>query len=153
MGFEIRLIAPDMAVEAVMADIVPALGIADADELADGLAQMCAVARLAPWGTYIAWRDGAAVGSCGFKNAPGAGDPPEIGYMTFPAARGTGVAAEMTRAMLAIAADHGQTIIIAHTLPEHNASARVLQRCGFVFAGDAEDPDEGPVWRWQHTTG
>ena len=35
------------------------------------------------------------------------------------------------------------------TLPVINASGCALARNGFVQTGDAEDPDEGPVWRWE----
>ena len=39
--------------------------------------------------------------------------------------------------------------VIAHTLPEPNASTRVLQKAGMTFAGEVIDPDDGRVWRWQ----
>ena len=39
------------------------------------------------------------------------------------------------------------TAVIAHTLPERNASTRVLEKAGFRFDGD--DQEEGEyVWRW-----
>jgi RimJ/RimL family protein N-acetyltransferase len=39
--------------------------------------------------------------------------------------------------------------IRAHTLPEPNASTRILEKLGFLKSGDAMDPDAGPVWRWE----
>jgi RimJ/RimL family protein N-acetyltransferase len=39
-------------------------------------------------------------------------------------------------------------IIRAHTLREENASVRILRRLGFSFIGTIEDPEDGPVWRW-----
>ena len=40
-------------------------------------------------------------------------------------------------------------VVRAHTLPERNASTRILERVGFVRAGEAHDPDAGTVWRWE----
>ena len=39
--------------------------------------------------------------------------------------------------------------VIAHTLPEPNASTRVLVKNGFRNAGPVLDPDDGRVWRWE----
>jgi [ribosomal protein S5]-alanine N-acetyltransferase len=47
------------------------------------------------------------------------------------------------------AADQGVRIVRAHTLPERNASTRVLEKCGFEFTGEVVDPEDGPVWRWE----
>jgi RimJ/RimL family protein N-acetyltransferase len=38
--------------------------------------------------------------------------------------------------------------VVAHTLPEGNASTAVLRRLGFVQAETVEDPEDGTVWRW-----
>jgi RimJ/RimL family protein N-acetyltransferase len=48
----------------------------------------------------------------------------------------------------ALDADDVRTVI-AHTLPEENASARVLRKSGFEWVGDVVDPEDGPVWRWE----
>jgi ribosomal-protein-alanine N-acetyltransferase len=40
-------------------------------------------------------------------------------------------------------------LVRAHTLPEVNASTRVLLKCGFRHVGTVVDPDDGPVWRWE----
>lgn len=37
--------------------------------------------------------------------------------------------------------------IIAHTLPETNASTRVLKKVGMHFVGEVLDPEDGRVWR------
>ncbi len=149
MSFELRFLPHDRSVAAVLADIVPPLDTGSAAMLVDGLEQMRAEARPYPWGNFLAWRDGVAVGCCGFKTIPGPGDPPEIGYMTFPRAEASGVATAMAGALAALAADAGEPMVIAHTLPVENASGTALARNGFVRAGDAIDPDEGPVWRWE----
>jgi RimJ/RimL family protein N-acetyltransferase len=39
-------------------------------------------------------------------------------------------------------------IVRAHTLPQANASTRVLEKCGFAHAGAIDDPEDGWVWRW-----
>ena len=43
----------------------------------------------------------------------------------------------------------GVAVIRAHTMPEHNASARVLSKCGFVKVGELMDPEDGLIWRWE----
>jgi len=43
--------------------------------------------------------------------------------------------------------------VIAHTLPETNASTRVLEKVGMNFVGEVIDPDDGRVWRWQMQAG
>jgi RimJ/RimL family protein N-acetyltransferase len=149
MTVTLRPIGFDEPIAAVLAAVVPPADAATAALLATGLEQMRAVVRPLPWGNYLAWRDGETVGCCGFKNVPGPGDPPEIGYMTFPRAEGTGVATAMAGALVAVAVAHAVDIIIAHTLPVPNASGRALARNGFMRAGMADDPDEGPVWRWE----
>ena len=153
MTLALRYIPPDRPVAAILGEIIPPLDAESAALLADGLAQMRGRQRVWPWGDYICWRDDAAVGCCGFKNAPGPEDPAEIGYMTFPRAEETGVATAMAGGLLAIAAKAGAERVIAHTLPAMNASARALTRNGFVRAGETIDPDEGIVWRWEHMIG
>jgi len=45
---------------------------------------------------------------------------------------------------------HGQVRVVrAHTLPEANASTRVLTKCGFQRIGEVIDPEDGLVWRWE----
>jgi RimJ/RimL family protein N-acetyltransferase len=40
-------------------------------------------------------------------------------------------------------------IVRAHTLPEENASVSLLRRLGFAWFGTVDDPEDGPVWRWE----
>ncbi len=51
--------------------------------------------------------------------------------------------------MVATARAAGCTTVIAHTLAEPNPSTSVLTRLGFTRTDTIEDPDEGPVWRWE----
>ena len=56
---------------------------------------------------------------------------------------------DAVRAMLDEAyADPTVEAVIAHTLPEHNPSTRVLERAGFAF-----DREHGGEWRWSHKQG
>jgi hypothetical protein len=41
----------------------------------------------------------------------------------------------------------------AHTLPERNASVRILEKLGFAHLGQIVDPEDGPVWRWERAPG
>ena len=41
--------------------------------------------------------------------------------------------------------------IFAFTLPEKNASNRILQKLGFGFAGETRDEDDRVVWRRELT--
>jgi RimJ/RimL family protein N-acetyltransferase len=105
-----------------------------------------------PWGGYLAVDETsrAVVGTCGFKGPPDAGGAVEIAYFTFPGGEGRGIGSAMARALCAIASGQsGVRLLRAHTLPELNASARLLARLGFVHAADVVDPEDGPVWRWE----
>ncbi len=39
--------------------------------------------------------------------------------------------------------------VIAHTLPEENASCQILQKVGFAQTADINDSDEGLLWLWE----
>lgn len=105
------------------------------------------------WGTYFAYEveTGRIVGTCGFKARPSPDGMVEIAYYTFPPFEGRGFATEMANILVARAVssiDVGE--IIAHTLPEPNASTRILERCAFQRAGEHIDPEDGPIWRWRY---
>jgi [ribosomal protein S5]-alanine N-acetyltransferase len=119
-----------------------------AGQFAGEMAAIAASSHVAPWCGYVARRDGRAVGFGGFKGEPVDGVV-EIGYLTFPPYEGTGVASDVTAQMLNTARDAGAKRVIAHTLPEENASTGVLRHNGFEQTGKAHDPDEGAVWRWE----
>lgn len=93
---------------------------------------------------------GEAIGQCGFKGPPGAEGVAEIAYGIEPAHRGQGYATEAAGALVAFAFNDGSVSVVrAHTLPEANASGRVLGKCGFRKIGEVVDPEDGPVWRWE----
>jgi [ribosomal protein S5]-alanine N-acetyltransferase len=86
------------------------------------------------------------VGWGGFKGPPRDGVV-ELGYEIAEERQGRGLATAATRAMLAEAfADDRVTMVIAHTLPERNASTRVLEKAGFSFDGELAEDGE-VVWR------
>lgn len=85
-----------------------------------------------PFGYYRITRlsDGQAIGGIGFKGQPEDGCV-EIGYGLAPSARGRGYAAEALVALMAIAAEHGVSRVIAETAPQNVPSQRTLIRAGF----------------------
>ncbi len=93
-----------------------------------------------PFGYYLMTRlaDGLAVGGIGFKGQPDGGCV-EIGYGLAPSARGHGIAAEAVVALLAVAADHGVSKVIADTTLENVASQRTLIRAGFHLAATDDE--------------
>jgi len=105
--------------------------------------------RPEPWGSYLAHDGEAAVGLCAFKSAPDEAGTVELAYMTFPAFEGRGHATAMAAELVRIAFAAGSPLVIAHTLPQENASNRALLRNGFSFAGETIDPEDGRVWRWE----
>lgn len=102
-----------------------------------------------PWICYVAMTSGIVVGTCGFKAAPMNGRV-EIAYFTFPGYEGKGVATQMARQLLLIARDAEQNLVVAaQTLPNRNASHRVLEKLGFVCKGSLQHPEDGTVLEWQ----
>ncbi len=106
-----------------------------------------------PWIGYLTIDESTntVVGCCGFKGNPTDDGAVEIAYHTFPSFESRGYATAATKAMIDIAAA-APTIewVIADTLPENNASGRVLQKCEFQKLGDYDHPEDGTVWRWQY---
>ena len=105
--------------------------------------------HLVPWCGYFGRREGVPVGFGGFTSAPDQDGHVEIGYLTFPAHAGTGVATEITAALVAVARSNGLRAVIANTLAEPNGSTRILEKNGFARDGASVDPHEGEVWRWK----
>jgi [ribosomal protein S5]-alanine N-acetyltransferase len=149
-------IAPDADVTALVEAVAPAFG-GDPAGARDVLTQTIDILtrdpRPHPWGGYLACDGDAPVGLCAFKAAPDARGIVEIAYMTFPAVEGRGHASAMAGALTRIALEAGAPVVVAHTLPEENASCRALRRNGFVHAGETIDPEDGLVWRWERRCG
>ena len=102
-----------------------------------------------PWIGYLAVSEETPVGTCGFKSPPQDGRV-EIAYFTFPAFEGRGFASAMAAGLVAIARQHGPSVVVAaQTLPERNASHRVLEKLGFRHVETIEHPEDGTVWEWK----
>jgi RimJ/RimL family protein N-acetyltransferase len=96
--------------------------------------------------------EGVVIGLCGYKGPPSQDATVEIAYGLAPAYQGHGYATEAAQELVARAFASGLVRrVIAHTLPELNASTRVLSRCGFARLGEVIDPEDGSVWRWEKT--
>lgn len=102
-----------------------------------------------PWIGYLARFDGELVGTCGFKSPPIDGRV-ELAYFTFPEFEGRGIATAMARELVRVARQRDATVAIAaQTLPERNASHRVLEKLGFTHVATLEHPEDGLVWEWR----
>lgn len=119
----------------------------------DWLARMSAATTADPWlhGFALIHREsGAVVGTAGFKAPPSEDGMVEIAYGVEPEHQGKGYATEAAHALTAFAFASGQVRVVrAHTLPEPNASTRVLTKCDFDRIGEVIDPEDGLVWRWE----
>ena len=74
----------------------------------------------------------------------------EIAYGIVPTFQERGYATEAAEACIAFAfADDRVRLVRGHTLAASSASTRVLEKCGFLRTGEVEDPEDGPVWRWE----
>ena len=117
------------------------------------LAALRSAAGADPWhhGFFIVEHArGEVIGTAGYKGPPDAEGMVEIAYGVIPSVEGRGYATEAAGALVRFAAaDPRVRRVRAHTLPELNASTRVLRKCGFVHIGEVVDSDDGPVWRWE----
>jgi RimJ/RimL family protein N-acetyltransferase len=103
------------------------------------------------------WQDGFGVllgkkliGLCSFAGPPSEDAVVEIAYGIAPDYEGRGYATAAARALIEYAKGTGQVCSLrAYTLPQENASTRVLQKCGFIFVGEAMNSQDGKVWRWE----
>ena len=161
-GVPVRLVRPDHAVlEAALrgrADLERALGCAVADgwavfagALEHARDLLAADPGSVRWGPrlFVVDEPRTLVGWGGFKGPP-RGGVVELGYAVAPAWEGRGVGTAATQELLreAFAAPAVQ-VVIAHTLAAPGASVRVLEKTGFVRAGEQRDGRLGDVWRFR----
>jgi len=103
------------------------------------------------WGTrfFVLGDPGTLVGWGGFKGAPRDGVI-ELGYAIAPAWQGRGIATAAVHELVheGFAAPAVEAIV-AHTRAERGASARVLEKCGFVHEGEVPDEAIGTAWRFR----
>jgi RimJ/RimL family protein N-acetyltransferase len=110
---------------------------------------IAAAPTISAWGArfFVAGEPLELVGWGGFKGPPREGVV-EIGYEIAEGRRGRGLATAAAREMVAEAfADEQVMTVMAHTLPEHNPSNRVLEKVGFRYDGEAREGGER-VWRY-----
>jgi ribosomal-protein-alanine N-acetyltransferase len=137
--------------------MMPANGLRDfivSDDVSpEWLAALKSATAADPW-TYgfalVHSESGFVIGHAGFIGPPDADGMVEIAYGVVPDYQGRGYATEAANALVAWAAKNGRvTIARAHTLPEGNASTRVLEKCGFRHLGALTHPTDGLIWRWE----
>ncbi|WP_407538517.1 GNAT family N-acetyltransferase [Deinococcus radiomollis] len=93
-----------------------------------------------------------ALGLMGDKGGPDANGDLEIGYGLNPDAWNQGYASEALRALLPHwYAQSGVSRVTAQTATSNPASARVLEKCGFVVVGESWDEEDGPLLVWATT--
>jgi RimJ/RimL family protein N-acetyltransferase len=129
-------------------------GVADviASVIAQNETHRARTGASAEWGAFLAIDEhaGQVIGTCAYVGAPDAKGAVEIAYFTFSPYEGRGYGTAMAGALLSGAAARGVVrLVYAHTLPEENASTRILARHGFRQRGTAHDDDAGLVWRWE----
>ena len=127
--------------------------IVSTDVSPDYLARLNAATRPDPWThgfALVHQGSDTVIGMGGFKAAPDKDGVVEIAYGVVPVFQGKGFATEAAQALTSYAFNSGQVRLVrAHTLPQPNASTRVLAKCGFQHIGEIIDPEDGPVWRWE----
>jgi RimJ/RimL family protein N-acetyltransferase len=100
--------------------------------------------------TLIHRASASVIGKCGFKGPPDVNGMVEIAYFVNPEDEGKGYATEAAGALVSYAFNHRQVRVVrAHTLPQSNASTRVLTKSSFRRVGEIIDPEDGLVWRWE----
>jgi len=121
-----------------------------ATEVMAGTAEMYKISGYQPpWVGYLAIHNGECVGTCAFKTPPIEGRV-EIAFFTFPENEERGIATNMARSLIEKAKSESHTIrICAQTLPERNASTRILEKLGFQQVAEINHPEDGKVWEWE----
>jgi ribosomal-protein-alanine N-acetyltransferase len=106
-----------------------------------------------PWKfgfAIVQTQENVLIGLCGFTGPPDPDGVVEIAYSIAPNYQGKGYATETATALVAYAFNSDQVKIVrAHTLPQFNASTRVLKKCGFKKIGEIVGLENNLVWRWE----
>ena len=117
-------------------------------EWASFLPEVLSQPQRSPWCLYTVLLENRVVGLGGFKSKPDDNDSVELSYLTCQPERRRGIATAICSELISIARAANVSKIVAHTLPEENASTAVLRANDFVFVGAVDDPDDGCVWKW-----
>lgn len=140
-----------------LSGLAPANGLRDfmvsGDVAPEWLAALESATGADPWRFGFALvhkENGMVIGNAGFTGPPDAAGEVEIAYGVVPDFQGRGYATEAAHALVEWAAKNGRVVIArAHTLPERNASTRVLEKCGFRYVSEFTHPTDGLIWRWE----
>lgn len=104
-----------------------------------------------PWIGYLSVHKNHYVGGGAFVAAPMNGQV-EIAYYTVPEFEGKGIATATAQALLDIAEQTDNRLtVIAKTLPQINASTRILSKLGFCHTGVTIDDEVGEAWLWERS--
>lgn len=105
-----------------------------------------------PWIGYVAATDaGEPVGFGGYKGGP-KNNKVEIAYATINRYEGQGMGTAICRELVRLSLQTDQSIrVTARTLPDGEASKRILLRNGFSCNGTIHDDDDGEVLEWELT--
>lgn len=104
------------------------------------------------WWNYfiVAGRDARLAGNCGYKGKPTPEGTVEIGYEITERYQKQGMGTEVVEVLLRHAFKFAEVkAVLAHTLPEENASTQILRKNGFSLVGVVQDDTDGTIWRWQ----
>ena len=94
--------------------------------------------------------DNVLIGLCSFGGPPSGDGTVEISYGIAPSYRSRGLATEAAQMLIARALESDRVRKVrAHTLPEHNASTKILEKCGFTLQEEVKHPEDGLIWRWE----
>lgn len=105
-----------------------------------------------PW--WISLKDGTIIGTLGTKGPPDSDGVVEIGYSIVSSQWRNGYATEAVGAIVRwLLEDPRVSQVCAHTLHNDPASSGVLCKNGFAFAGSLEDPNDGPIDRFEFRKG
>lgn len=104
-----------------------------------------------PWIGYFITEDGIEfIGACGYKGKPKDGKI-EIAYGTFKKYQCQGVGTEMCRQLVLLSMQTDSSIrIMARTVEDNYASAKVLKKNGFECIGKVHDEEDGEVLEWEY---
>jgi RimJ/RimL family protein N-acetyltransferase len=106
-------------------------------------------AHFAP-ASWLIVHDGELVGLCSITRPPTNGEV-DLGYGIAPGRQGRGHMQAALRAIAAWADSRPDVAALtAETATANLASQRVLERAGFVPAGERIDDEDGPLIRWRY---
>lgn len=123
------------------------------DEMKFSLTKILSDSAEKNWWAYfvILKEENKLIGTCGYKGKPGPQGIVEIGYEIIKEYRNRGLATETAQALIDNAfTDPRVKTVMAHTLPEANASTKVLSKIGFVKIDEIYFPEDGFIWEWKY---